>query len=563
MKKYICILVLMIMIATPAFSQEEKPLQQELTLSPALMAGDSESLWLALPRIVKGRQGFQICRQKLVDNEFMMGFWHPGKPTAAVVSNNNLKLYFNLGGAQYYSLYGTNDGQFIPVKTSLINAYSQNDKTHRNVYALVRATEDIAKPIGPAIADSKNENQAKGYTKGQLLLIRSHDQSRWKLVTDQLNVLEDKGDAKIKILAANDLIYFFVIEYGQVNVCQYNLTTNTLSDFQTMQLTFNITNLWPMVVNQQIRIALQYNSTNKNIFNYCISWQQKDQWLHSDHLQFDKENLVMPSDNVSFTEFGQSIAMLSYVNNEEIIIAQYDTKGQLLKTTTAQQVGLSFEDSQTVTYIQFIEIALSLFLLLSIVIAWFNRTKLNVDIELPPIVRPAPVVRRIIAIIFDFSIIMVLSQLLFEGLVNSSSPEVQEFVSQDILFTQIQMNTVPPALLRYLYFYALFTVAVTFLYYVIMETAFTFTPGKYALGLAVVAIDGQKPTLKQILIRNVFRAIALILLLWPLTVFLALAVCSIIFLTKYNRSLGDLFGRTMIILRPMIIRQKIDHTIDD
>lgn len=80
-------------------------------------------------------------------------------------------------------------------------------------------------------------------------------------------------------------------------------------------------------------------------------------------------------------------------------------------------------------------------------------------------------------------------------------------------------------------------------YCTVCEAVFATTPGKLAVQCRVVNEDGHRCTLRQIVLRNLLRAIELFPLyqFWPTIILL--------FFTRNRQRLGDLIGRTLVVQR--------------
>jgi uncharacterized RDD family membrane protein YckC len=73
-----------------------------------------------------------------------------------------------------------------------------------------------------------------------------------------------------------------------------------------------------------------------------------------------------------------------------------------------------------------------------------------------------------------------------------------------------------------------------------MEIVFGATLGKMAMKLEVMSADGTKPTIIQLVLRNLIRPIEMSLLIIVFTI-------AATFLTRTRQRLGDMMARTVVV----------------
>ena len=79
-------------------------------------------------------------------------------------------------------------------------------------------------------------------------------------------------------------------------------------------------------------------------------------------------------------------------------------------------------------------------------------------------------------------------------------------------------------------------------YLTVCEVFFSTTPGKKALQIKVVNHEGQRPSIRQALTRNLIRVIEL----YGNLIFVVLVL---LFFTHKRQRLGDLMARTMVVMK--------------
>ena len=79
-------------------------------------------------------------------------------------------------------------------------------------------------------------------------------------------------------------------------------------------------------------------------------------------------------------------------------------------------------------------------------------------------------------------------------------------------------------------------------YMTLCEVFFSTTPGKKALRIQVVNHEGQRPSIRQALMRNVIRVIEFYFDLF-------FVVLMLLFFTHKRQRLGDLMARTIVVMK--------------
>lgn len=140
---------------------------------------------------------------------------------------------------------------------------------------------------------------------------------------------------------------------------------------------------------------------------------------------------------------------------------------------------------------------------------------------------------RVGAALVDLAIVVGLHFLTSQvvGVVGSGSGSNDRFTAG--LGFDMSIHKVPAAPLAWL-------LVVGVGYFLLFEALFAATPGKALLGLRVVALDGTRPSLRAILIRNVLRPIDA----WP-----AFYIAGAVFarFARQPQRLGDAAARTLVV----------------
>ena len=175
-------------------------------------------------------------------------------------------------------------------------------------------------------------------------------------------------------------------------------------------------------------------------------------------------------------------------------------------------------------------------LLIGILAAMFlTRTPTAGPFVLPPTMRPASLVRRVLAAMVDFVPLVTICATVF----GVETPSFEELRRQ---LTELGAQEEIPANLAY------FMVASHGLYAAYgtaMEYRFGATLGKMLFRIRVVGQDGVDPGLREVLLRNLVRTIEIS---WPLV---GIPVLLIIFTRKRQR-LGDMMARTTVIHNKLV-----------
>jgi uncharacterized RDD family membrane protein YckC len=222
---------------------------------------------------------------------------------------------------------------------------------------------------------------------------------------------------------------------------------------------------------------------------------------------------------------GGQIALL-WKQGDRLVMGAVDRDGELsppeeidvFQTQASTGLGANFRD-------YFIIGAL----VVSAALAVYLRRRLPLrPIRLPPGVRPAPPLRRLLAGMIDLAPMFVLAAAIFPP-PPMTLQQAYEAAKQDAFPDRA-------------YYGVLAALALHIIYCVFMEHRFGMTIGKALLRMRVTGDQAQRATLAQLAQRNVMKVVELlwdlggmpVLLIWPL-------------ISPSRQRLGDLFARTLVV----------------
>jgi uncharacterized RDD family membrane protein YckC len=184
-------------------------------------------------------------------------------------------------------------------------------------------------------------------------------------------------------------------------------------------------------------------------------------------------------------------------------------------------------DPQKISEYFFIAIPL---LLLAFIL--FGRTKQPAGpLVLPSTFIPAPLIKRLVALIVDFLPFMVIASII----VTIMRPDL---TAEDLpnLFDANQPLDIPIEMLLA----GIGSTIAWIIYGTIMETRYSATLGKMLMKIEVVSGDGTPPTFRQAIMRNLIKPIELN---WPIIVITMI----IPIMTRTHQRLGDIMARTIVV----------------
>jgi len=153
---------------------------------------------------------------------------------------------------------------------------------------------------------------------------------------------------------------------------------------------------------------------------------------------------------------------------------------------------------------------------------------------LPAKFAPGALPRRLAAIIIDWvpiTFIASISLVIFSPNLNLTADKAIEMLRPD------QQHTIPVEIVVAM----VGSFAAWIVYGSIMESKFRATLGKMAMKLEVISLDGERPTIRQAIMRNLIRPIEICIL--PIMIITS----AMSLMTRTRQRLGDLIARTVVV----------------
>lgn len=162
---------------------------------------------------------------------------------------------------------------------------------------------------------------------------------------------------------------------------------------------------------------------------------------------------------------------------------------------------------------------------------------------------PSPIGRRLLAFAIDSAIvsglIYILVFILFLSIYAAMGFPNEEELQWKI--TELGSAFLIPVIIG-IVFFVLTAAAIWHVYFVYFEHVYRKTPGKKALGLFVVSLDGKDLSFKQCVLREVFRCYIDMLLVLP-------GLLTMLF-SKRNQRVGDMASNTLVLFSPKLIKDE-------
>ena len=234
------------------------------------------------------------------------------------------------------------------------------------------------------------------------------------------------------------------------------------------------------------------------------------------------------------TGFAEQLALL-WQDDETIKLATCSSTGNLDK---AKDVTV-FADAESDGQAEKLYFAVMWALMAAIfATAFIRRSPRSLEpFQLPPGTRPAQMPRRIMAAVLDMLPFSVLATIIFVPDPPTTWAELREFVGQ----REVPDNLIYSQLL----WIALYTGYAT-----AMELRFGTTLGKKLLKLRVVGHAGAKPTPREIVLRNIVRAVPLC---WSDVWVLPLLLVVFPLINRNRQRMGDMLARTAVIDTRLVV----------
>ncbi|MCF7957643.1 MAG: RDD family protein [Phycisphaerae bacterium] len=494
-----------------------------------LTTGDPSGLYMVLPRPLNGQNGFYIYHRKKTDSRFIGTAWYQGQPIIAQVFNGRLHLFFEKGSSMSYNLFGNQTEKRIPTDYDLIACTASADQ----LLALVRpkAAQPQTDPAAP-------DHKVSGVNKGLVILKRKAN-TDWDVFYSLPSVPDTLSPGQLKLASYNDTPYLFALIKGQIFLFDINniKPPTHLSDALTQVKAF-----MPIVLNQEMILTVAHgdNAGDSSPVQLSIGRPGPDgQWTFGSPLLSNTKPLTVSPENISVTAYGQNLAFFNYQTAETILWGQYSPAGKELATLTP----IPALQYKTPPWLKQLENFSILPLLITLFLLYIYRKEaFNKSQPLMPHIQLAPFITRVIAFIFDLSILSLLSDMVIQiASINTPTELLESNYLMTVFIDQVQQGAIPPHILNYIMTTLAITYIVTVIYFTAFEMLLSATPGKFAMNMVITDVDGKKPTLKQIVIRNLVR-------------FFFLEFYPIILFTYRRQRIGDLLAKTIVVTKKIMIR---------
>ncbi len=180
---------------------------------------------------------------------------------------------------------------------------------------------------------------------------------------------------------------------------------------------------------------------------------------------------------------------------------------------------------------------------------WRRHDSVMVEIELPASYRVAGFGRRLVSFLVDFLIASVLT------LPFAWYQPLSDWMQQ---YSALQTEATRPLVLSKGVIASWFIVCTAHVFYcIICEATFGSTPGKWLVGCRVLSENAGRPSMGQILVRNLLRYVEL----FP--IFEWLPPLVLILFTRNRQRLGDLVARTVIVEHIAPARRRMSPSASD
>ncbi len=241
----------------------------------------------------------------------------------------------------------------------------------------------------------------------------------------------------------------------------------------------------------------------------------------------------------SFAGFGSNIAVFEYCTDKKVLFGLYSTSGVLLEPVVKPVAAID-QSSNTFIIIFFgQELVTGIILIMILVVFRYRQEAFGEAVELPGNIQQAFLWQRLTSFAIDTIFIVIILQIIiavfFPGLIEmfDNMPGLEAMLDQAQTGT-LDSKIIKTAAILYPLLYGVILV-----YYTLWELFFAATPGKMIMQIHVTSVDGDKPSARAIIIRNLMRIVEWHPQIIMFSVFL-------IVLTRYSQRAGDLVAGTLV-----------------
>jgi len=534
--------------------------------------GDESGVYLVLAWQQDQQNGFYIFYRPPAKEEFLTSQWYQGQPASVTVREHNLLVFLNTSRCFSYDMYNNPRTQRrLPPELLSVSAVTRQNKLY--VLALAQQPASVPLLISPSIPDSSaptpdakddlqpDSNQpAKNsgiestvfVETGNYLVLKLTRKNRWYSLSDHPLTLAHWE--KPSLVVCGDKIRLFGLDNSPLNgnqkiIAHCRLEKGHCTAVETLPLD-DVLDFTALAVNRglQLRVIAGVSSFDSDkkpdqsnspaLAQFHVGWPTDTGWHFSSPLEKQPGTILLaPPNQLSFAAFDQNIAAFESLSPRQILFGVYSAEGKIVQDI-AQPVGTVNQQVPKFLLLFFSPyIIIVLIVIVFLSIFWRRADAFGNPPALPDCVMLAPLLRRVIAFILDTIPPFLVPFSLF----------ADRLPPQDVLLDQMQQNYYDPVLLKFLGLFYLLLIT----YFAICEIILSATPGKMALHLIVLNNQGYPITIRQALVRNLFRFIEL----YRDMPFIALVVTLI---SKRRQRIGDLAARTIVVVKTPALQ---DHLL--
>lgn len=285
-------------------------------------------------------------------------------------------------------------------------------------------------------------------------------------------------------------------------------------------------------VNDQGPIFIACRPAEDGVASVDLYQHRDGAWSMSEPLREGNEFLSVDPRRAALAIAGDQVVIARRADNGQVQFGSSDLTG----TRPVRFEALSLEREQPAASGEWQDaIMLGLVLGMMTLVLWKRRDQVAAPIALPIGLVPAAVWRRALATILDF----VPAMLLVMPWWLSVMPESASYGDIRTLTQQME----DPEMMAKLAPIQYTTILVYGLWCMIWEMMIGSSPGKYLFGCRVLSVVGNRPTPRQVFVRNVVRVIMVSMGAPGLIVTLMM----IVMVTRNRQRVGDLLAGTIVV----------------
>jgi len=571
-----------------AVSAEEGPLSRRVS-ARMWAAGDERGVFLVLAQRRDGRDGFEVLHRAKVAKAFRAGPWYTGRPASVVSFDDRCCVFLVSGGCHSYDLYSS--ARTEPRSPRRTHVLASTATKHR-LYILVQADEPIelaglSEPDGageshratgvddlpgvtpPAEANDGPVTSVLPASPGTVFVdtggcvVLSRDKAGawychqpgplpvggWRqpdiaVLGDEVLIFGLSGDEAGEPRNSSSLVYCRAGD-GAVGAIE----TFPRGDVQAFTA---------LTVNRQLCLVILVNPAESAQGGgriqaapavagryYLAKLRAGGEWDFSEPLKADEgEFLAAEPSEVCFATFDQGIAAFLWQSGREVLFGHYDLTGALTRSIT-EHVATGAQGSQLWHMLldgrPFVMVAVM------VIVFWRRRDAFLEPGPLKDYIQLAPLWRRLLAFLLDIIPVSIVSTLLAAKLFPQ---QLDMLVKGQDLFEMTQFAAYDPAFSKYLAALLIMMPVLLICYASIWELLMAATPGKAALKLTVLSANGDTPTARAVILRNLLRFLEL----YP---DIPLMILILVVFTRRRQRVGDLVAGTIVVMNSEDLQRRL------